>query len=474
MAAQDISTVNTVPIYEPQPGPVEEQSEPQTQVAIPPGGGGVKPPKRILIFLGVLVLISFLGVIVIRVILPRLQKPESITLVWWGLWEDSSIVTPLIEEYQSSHPNVKITYVKNAKEDYRERLTNELSKEGGPDIFRFHNTWVPMFREHLAPLPASVMSSSEFSQTYYPVVSSDLTVGTSIVGLPLGFDGLGLFINEELFEKAGKSPPRLWDELRETARFLTTRDEFGSILESGIALGRTENVDNWQDILALMMLQNGADLTRPTGKLAEDALKFFSAFSSQDRVWDETLPPSTQAFANAKVAMIIAPSWRVFEILAVNPSLNFKVVPVPQLPKLDEFSADVTWASYWVEGVSQASQNKDQAWEFLKFISSYDSLAKLYTNASRLRAFGEPYPRVDMASLISDDPKVGAFVLQGQASRSWYLASRTFDGPTGINSQVSKYYEDAVNGLNDRGSAAALLETVSQGVPAVLSQYGIR
>src|SRR5687768_2210652 len=58
-------------------------------------------------------------------------------LTWWGLWEDPNIVTPLISEYERTHPGVKITYVKQSPKDYRERLTSAFAKASGPDIFMF-------------------------------------------------------------------------------------------------------------------------------------------------------------------------------------------------------------------------------------------------------------------------------------------------------------------------------------------------
>jgi len=206
--------------------------------------------------------------------------------------------------------------------------------------------------------------------------------------------------------------------------------------------------------------------------LAEDALTFFSVFSSVDGVWDATLPPSTAAFAAGKLAMYFGPSWRTFEIKIQNPNLKFKTFPVPQLPKTTPNEPDISYASYWVEGVWARSKNKAAAWDFLKFMSQKDSLEKLYQNEAKVRQFGEPYPRADMASLLSADPILGALMNQAPDAQSWYLQSRTFDGPTGINSQISKYFEDAVNAVNSGTPADKALETVVSGVSQVLSQYG--
>lgn len=459
--------------------PVEVYSQTEATPSAPAATVGAPPPPprkgfpKIILF--VLLGLILLGAIVYFVpkLLGRMGKGGEVNLTWWGLWEDDAAVAPLIAEYQTANPRVKIQYVKQSQQDYRERLTNALAKGTGPDIFRFHNSWVPMFAKELDFVPASVMSAAEYAQAFYPVVSSDLTSGTGLVGIPLEYDGLALFINEDIFTKEGKTPPTTWDDLRQTAIQLTVKDDQGVITRSGAALGRTENVDHWQEILALMMLQNGVDLTKPTGKLAEDALSFFTVFSAVDGVWDATLPPSTVAFAAGKVAMYFGPSWRAFEIKQQNPNLKFRTVPLPQLPKSNPNERDVSYASYWAEGVWARSENKDEAWKFLKFLSSKESLEKMFQNASKTRMFGEPYPRADMADLLAQDPILGAITTQAPDAESWYLASRTFDGETGINSQISKYFEDAVNAVNSGNPPAKVLETVAQGIAQVLSQYGL-
>lgn len=457
----------------------------QVYPTIPPAPK--KPLPKILIYLAI-GLVVILVIFFLTKLLTSGRGKVSNEIVWWGLWEDASIVNPIIAEYQQKNPKVKIKYMEQSKEDYRERLTNALAKGVGPDIFRFHNSWVPMFKNQLDVLPAEVMSASDYAKTFFPSAARDLSSGAGLVGIPLGYDSLTLYINEEIFSKEGKVPPVTWDDLRATAISLTHKDEKGQILQSGVALGRTENVDHWQEILALMMLQNGVDLTqvdkcyeKPASGTelgfktcpAADALTFFILFSTIDGVWDVTLPSSTAAFAGGKLAMYFAPSWRAFEIKQNNPSLNFKTVPLPQLPKTSPNDKGVYYASYWAEGVWNKSKNKKAAWDFLKFLSSKETLEKLYQNASKIRSFGEPYPRVDMLQLLADHPILGSIVTGSADSQSWYLQSRTFDGPTGINSLVGKYFEDAVNAVNQGKEADKALETASQGVQQILAQYGL-
>lgn len=422
--------------------------------------------KKLLIFVLVLGLLTGLFFLVVKVILPRTQKTQEVTLNYWGLWEPESVMQTIIADWQKDHPNIKINYTQQSPKEYRERLQSALARNEGPDIFRFHITWGPMLKNELEAVPAEVMSATEFESTFYPVVRENLRSGANFLGLPLQIDTLALFYNQQIFQAAGKTPPTSWDQLRQLALDLTVRDESGRIQTAGVALGTTNNVEHWSDILGLMMLQNGVDLSRPTGNLAEDALTFYTIFNKTDQVWNETLPSSTLAFATGKTAMYFGYSWDVFEIKNLNPNLDFRIVPVPQLP-----GADIAWASFWAEGVGKRSQYKKEAWEFLKFLSSKETLQKLYQGQSQVRLFGELYPQMEMAGLLTNNSLVTPFLDQANKAKTWYLCSRTFDN--GINDRMIKYFEDAVNAVNAQNSPTEVLSTTAQGVSQLLSQYDL-
>jgi len=422
--------------------------------------------KRVFLPLCLLFLLLLPGCSLLR---RKAVKPKEVTLRYWGLWEPEAVLKPLILEYQKEHPNIKIEYKLEVPGGYRERLQTRLRTEGveKPDIFRFHLTWLPMLKEELAPLPSTIIKKNEYEKMFYPVAQKHLKIGDQYFGIPLMYDGLALFYNEELFQKKGISqPPKTWDELRDLASRLTEKDEKGRIKVAGIAMGTADNVDHFSDILGLMMLQNGVDLKNMKGSLAEDALAFYTVFSKEDKVWDETMPPSTVAFASGKVAMMFAPSWRVFEIRKRNPSLRFKTAPVPQLP-----GGTVNWASFWVEGVAKSCKHQAEAWDFLKFLVQKESLRKFYAEAAKTRLFGEIYSRVDMAQSLVNEEYVGPFVEGAKTAQSWYFCSRTFDN--GINDRIINYLKDAVNAVNKGSSPKAALSTASRGISEVLSQFGL-
>ena len=135
---------------------------------------GFKRLLPILIGLGILLLLFFL---ITKIILPKFQKPKTpaiITLKYWGLWEPENLMAEVISDYQQVHPNVTVQYLRQSSKDYRERLQSALAKGDGPDIFRWHNTWLPMLKTDLAPIPDTVYSPNEFDTTFYPIVKKTL------------------------------------------------------------------------------------------------------------------------------------------------------------------------------------------------------------------------------------------------------------------------------------------------------------
>jgi multiple sugar transport system substrate-binding protein len=239
-----------------------------------------------------------------------------------------------------------------------------------------------MLADQLAAIPTNIMTSAEYQQTFYPISFQTLQLESRIVGIPLMYDGLALFYNKEMLRNANLSVPTTWSELRGVANQLTVpgnvstrRDD--NITQAGLAIGNASNVDHFADILALLILQNGGDPTVPTSQNVIDALTFYTNFIKQDKVWSNNLPSSTLAFARGEVAMIFAPSWRALDVIQINPELDFAVAQVPQLSNEE----NISWATFWAEGVYKISSKQEAAWKLLKYLSSPEVLRKFHNNA---------------------------------------------------------------------------------------------
>lgn len=418
-------------------------------------------------------LIGFFAVLMIAFILfafifPNIGGKESrkVTLSYWGLFEDPQIFAPIISDFEKQNPNITINYVKKDIKDYRQKLITQISQGSGPDIFRFHNTWYPMFSGVLLPLPTDVISKDEFDKAFYPVAKKDLTNNGAIYGIPLAIDTLALFTNTEILKQAGVAVPKNWNDFISAARSLTVKDQDGKIKTAGVGFGTFNNVNHAPDIVSLLFVQDGVnlnDLSSSKPKIA-DALNFYTAFAlGNDSVWDVTLDQSLLAFTKGNLGMYFGYYWDYSAIKQASPGLTFEINSVPQL---DFQSQDI--ASYYAEGVSVKSLHHKEALLFMKFLSTRDTQAKIYQEESKLRIYGEPPGRKDLAITLQNTP-IYPFVSQAQNATSSYFAGGTFDD--GLNTQVNSSLSGAIASILGGNSADSISDNFISSVLQVLNQY---
>lgn len=411
---------------------------------------------------------------------PETPEKRQANLTIYGLWEDESLIKSAVETYTKTHPTATIKYNFQSSQNYRTRVQTQIKEGQGPDIFMIHNSWLPMFLKSgsVSPAPDTIFSIKEYADTFYPVTMDDFSANGKVYGVPRGIDGLALFYNEDILKAANVEVPKSWIELSNAAVKVTVAEKIpeseraGKITTAGLAMGTTSNVDHWSDIIGLLFYQQpGAKLDVPANQSAQEIIQFYTSFvlDPKKRTWDGLMENSTQAFASGKLAFYFAPSWRAHELRQLNPQLKFKTTVVPQLS-----SKKAGWASYWGYAVSSKSQFPEDSWDFLKFLSSAETEKMLYQEASNTngRLFGLPYSRVDLQSSLKDDPIVGAFVAQGPYYKSWYLSSDTKD--QGLNDEMIKYFEDAINAVLGGASTDSALQTASRGVDQVLIKYGVK
>lgn len=335
-------------------------------------------PLKKIIAIGLGVIIVLIILIIAFMLISRPSSSGPVKLTYWGLWEDDSTFQQIISEYESKHPGVTIKYekqdIKSRPEGYVNFLISRIRSGTGPDIFRFHSSWLPQIHNYTVPLPDSVLSATQFHQQYYSAIQNDMTWGNAVYGIPMYVDTLAMFVNDDVLKAGGYKAPTDWNSLMNLSRNLTTPDPTtGQIKTSAVALGTYDNIDHASDIAALFFAQNGvsiADLigADPTKAAAArssvtDALKFYTCFAVTNEqcqtVWDKSMDESKLAFAEGKLGIFFGYSWDVLDIRHINPNLAFTVHPVPA-----SNGQNKTVASYWAEGVSKNSQYQKQAFDF--------------------------------------------------------------------------------------------------------------
>lgn len=418
------------------------------------------------------ILLLFFILFLINLFSPKKAVTENVKLSWWGLWEDGPAMQAIIVDFEKEYPHIDIEYSKRSPQDYYEKVLSRIENGTGPDIFRYHNSWVPVLSDKLLPLPVDVIDPKEFKNNYYTVVQKDLMKNNAILGIPMGIDSLAMLTNTELFANAGVNVPGNWNEFKKVAKQLTVKDAVnGKIKQAGAALGTYKNVQHAPDIISLLYMQQGINLYTFEGKPENkaSALQFYTDFAKgTDNVWDETLDNSLLAFSKGTLAIYFGYSWDVLTIQKLNKNIKFKVSPAPMLTKPS------TIASYWVEGVSAKSKHQQEALLFMKHLAKKETAQKFYAETGKGRAFGEPYARKDMRESLREEPLIYPFLAQLDEASSTIFSSDTHDGDTGLNTTLNKYLENATNSvLYDGDTLQSINETIESGVAQVFKNYGI-
>lgn len=465
--------------------PVETVTQPQESQAID-GKSSVPPPpipqdhsdglpiKKILI----IVLAIFFGLAIIFTIFLLLskgrgeEKTNERVVSYWGVSEDPEYMKSVIADFEKANPGIKISYEKQDISNYREKLSTRIPNGNGPDVFSFHNTWVPQIEKDLSPLPTSVITKEQFANNYYPSAQKDLIKDDSIYGIPLETDALALFVNPQILEAAGAQNqttyeiPKTWQEFIKTSAALTKRDDQGRITLSGAGIGTYDNVEHAPDIISLLFAQNGVnfDDIASSSKKVDDALTFYTNFALfENNVYDNTLDNSLKSFSEGNLAMFFGYASDYFKIKQLNPNLNFVIAPVPQLLNQEK----VNVVSYWAEGVSSKSQNKEDSMLFMKYLTKPEVQEKLYQEQIAKFGAGRPYGNKNLAKKLEGTP-FHVFSEESLTAVSSPFSSNTFDN--GLNDKNNAVLQGLVNSILNGQNNGSPSEVLSSGMQEVVNE----
>jgi len=358
---------------------------------------------------------------------------QQITLIWWNLFESQENVQPLIDAYQAIHPNVTIEYSEKSIEDYQVNLDKVLTDgqpATTPDIFTIHNTWVGRYESYLIAAPGEVIDAATYESSFYSVINSNLIMDGVPRAISLGVDSIALIYNKDLFSAKGyTTPSNDWAELFEQAKNLTKETD-GKYTTSGMSLGASDASEAWFDVFNLLLMQSDVQMLNTTEDAAifaddaatVEAVDYFKSFESEG-IWDESLKTDVALFLDGELAMLMAPSWRLLDIIAYNETydlgIDYGIAAVPQLSSLE--SEKVGWVTYWAQGVSIDSQNYKVAWDFLNFATQPDQLRLEFEHNSQSRAYGQIYPRVGMKVELENDENLSVYLNEISTAKTWNM-----------------------------------------------------
>ncbi|MFA7245056.1 MAG: extracellular solute-binding protein [Candidatus Magasanikbacteria bacterium] len=382
----------------------------------------------------------------------ELVSLKGVKLTYWTVYNDVDMLRSLANEYTARYPHVSINIKQVKYDEFDNLFTNALADDVGPDIVSQHVRWLRKNQSRLLTAPAATKMSrmiivNDFSQekqivtdnnalpnlnyvknNYVKTVYDDVVFEKSIYGLPVSMDTLAIYYNQDLLDRAGiPEAPKDWNEFISDVKKLTLFNSVGDIVQSGAALGTANNINAASDIIALFIMQSGLKVTSGSNvtfangvERASDrsaaifsALDFYTDFARPTKEtysWNEKKADALDEFVRGKVGFYFGYSYDYNTIKKRAPQMNLRIMPILQLNNTSPSNV----ANYWVESVVQKTKNPNEAWDFVRFVTSPENVAKY--NA---KVFS-PSPIRAQITTQQQDENLAPFATQALFAENWY------------------------------------------------------
>ncbi|MCZ7571514.1 MAG: sugar ABC transporter substrate-binding protein [Ardenticatenaceae bacterium] len=394
-----------------------------------------------------------------------------VTLEFWQIAQGANydkVLRQLIEEYEDSHPNVKVNLTVQPQKDMDTKVRSVYTSGGpGPDLMICGSVYSLTY----ARMPYGFIdltdriAAEKLKDTIAPSAWETMQENDKQFGVPFTAFLFLLNYNKDLYKAAGLSgPPTTLDELLANSKKITdpSQDRYGFLAFTAFPAWILEQL--WYD--AGVGYFEGSenfdkyDVTKPitiTKPEAVAALEYVKSLA-------ETAPGGLQgnigvktgdadaAFAKGNLAHFYTHTIHTSQIQSYNenmvPQKNFDVAAFPKGPKRQGvmFSTEVA-------GISKGSKDPDAAWDFLKFLSDLEGRIAPSSGTVPLRGDVD----VDQNQAGSWLVPIGRQLLQGEVFPQAYFPQQGAFASS-LTSNVEAYFLDkksAEQALSDVATEAA-------------------
>lgn len=379
-----------------------------------------------------LILLGAFGIFIIIAVLTfalyRGGSSQQSTVTVWGTFSTEDMSSLLSNTSISQDNSLSINYVEKSPATIESEFTEALAQGVGPDLIILRQDQFWKNKPKLLAIPYSSLSQKTFSDTFVEAGEIYLTAD-GVYGLPLAVDPMVLYYNRDLLSAAGMAKPiAFWDEIFAATGGLSKRDAAGNLTKSTIAMGETRNINNFKDILSLLMLQAGTSITGFSGTElqsflgesyslpvapADSALEFYTQFSNPTKAyysWNRVLPEAQTRFTAGDMAYYLGFASELRALRNKNPTLNFSVAPVPQSRVSGK---TITIGRLYGISISRGAKNPQAALAAAWKLSSAEAGAAL----SQITLW--PPARRDLLSQTPTDSILPVFYSAALQSKSW-------------------------------------------------------
>ncbi len=312
------------------------------------------------------------------------EEPVEIKLVADASAFSEPMFKALFDGFAKAFPN--ITLKTEVAQGINDKLAVYVASGDVPDIYYGGLPNLPELRAQ-----GKIMDFNEFFGTkaydFDGTVKDSLTTGSDEAalvegkrwGVPVGPGFTGIVVNDKMFRDNGWKVPTNWEELQNVSKQNKAK---GIIPMAFGSLGQENRMETGS--MASAIYQNGGDqLVADLDNLVPGAWNspaIVESFKMQKELIDNGIiskdglgmdPPQSQvAFLQGKYAMVFSGFWFEMEMKdSMTPETKIGMIPFPA--NLDANGKQTLFSWYNSVSAWAGTKHKEEAFEFIKYILSY-------------------------------------------------------------------------------------------------------
>lgn len=284
------------------------------------------------------------------------------------------------EEFEETHPDIKVDMEFVGWANLFDNIVTSIGGGNAPDAMYIGSRWIPQLANMGAIIPLEEYITKEKREMYPEKVWNTTTYQGDIYGVVRAMSSKALIYNKNLFREAGldpEDPPETWDELHSYAEKI---DALGKNI-NGFGLAADKFTSTTSQFLNFLYA-NGGRVVNEEGEVVLDqpeAIEAMDFYANKLPEVSESSPMEwrredlIKPFEDGKIGMYIDHVHNAKS--ASDSGIDVGIAFIPNGPAEGaprSASVQVTDSI----AIPAQSENKEEAWEFIKYMTSFDKQAE--------------------------------------------------------------------------------------------------
>lgn len=377
------------------------------------------------------------------------------TIDVWAMGTEGELLGDFVKDFETDNPDATVNVTAVPWEAAHDKIANAIAAGKTPDVSLIGTTWMGEFAQAggLDPTPEGLVEEADFFEGAW----GSTVVGDTSYGVPWYVETRVLYYRSDLAKKAGwDEAPQTWDDLKQFAVDLEEKGgaEYGINLQPG-------QTGSWQTVLPFAW-SNGAEVTNADGtEYTIDSPEMVEALDFYKSFFDDGLSPTRvldpgeleSGFANGTFGSFISGPWHTG--LVEEAGVTQEQYSLATMPGKDA-APGTSFVGGGDLAVFKDSDNRDEAWKLVKWLSEPEVQQKWYETLGDLPAVKAAWD----SGTLAEDPQLQVFGAQLENA----LAPPAVPTWEEVAAVVDSDVEKAVKGASPVEDAVAHMQNQAESI----------